>query len=86
MGGRACVVLCQAEPAAADSPVCVQSPTAFDMMPYLLGMKGPAQCVDLSDDDLRVNVFPRDGGQPIVSPFETRACLLCCSLLQSRCA
>ena len=52
----------------------MQSPTAFDMMPYLLGLKGPAQCVDLSADPLRINVVPRDGGEHIVSPpFEASA-------------
>ena len=45
----------------------MQSPTTFDMMPFLLGLKGPAQCVDMSAAPLRVNIFPRDGSQPVVS-------------------
>lgn len=53
--------------------LAVQSPTAFDMMPYILGQKGPAQCVDLSDGPLRLNLVPRDGGEPLVSPRLSQA-------------
>ena len=44
----------------------MQSPTSFDMIPFLLGMKGPAQCVEMTTGPLRINIVPRDGRPPMV--------------------
>ncbi len=34
---------------------------------YLLGLKGPAQCVNFEDGPMKVHLVPRNGDKPIVS-------------------
>ena len=34
---------------------------------YLLGLKGPAQCVNFDDGPMKIHLIPRKGGKPIVS-------------------
>ena len=34
---------------------------------YLLGLKGPAQCVNFDEGPMKVHLIPRNGGKPIVS-------------------
>ena len=53
-------------PAWGNDMLHAQSPTSFDMLPFMLGTKGPAQCVDMRAGPLRVNVVPRDGRNPVV--------------------
>lgn len=34
---------------------------------YLLGLRGPAQCVNFDDGPMKVHLVPRNGGKPMVS-------------------
>ena len=43
-----------------ESTMCVQGQ-------YLLGLKGPAQCVNFDEGPMKVHLIPRNGGKPIVS-------------------
>ena len=36
---------------------------------YLLGLRGPAQCVNFDDGPMKVHLVPRDGGKPMASPL-----------------
>ena len=45
----------------------VQHALAFDMPPYLLGHKGPAQCIHFTEAPMKVHLVPRAGGTPQVS-------------------
>ena len=42
-------------------PLCAQGQ-------YLLGLRGPAQCVNFDDGPMKVHLVPRDGGKPVASP------------------
>lgn len=34
---------------------------------FLLGRKGPAECLNLTEDPTKIYLVPRKGGKPIVS-------------------
>ena len=34
---------------------------------YLLGLRGPAQCVSFDDGPMKVHLVPRNGGKPMAS-------------------
>ena len=38
------------------------------MPPYLLGFKGPAQCIEFEQKPMKVHVVPRSGAAPQVPP------------------
>ena len=41
---------------------------SMDMASYILGLKGPAQCVEvLAEQPMKVHIVPRDGSSPQVS-------------------
>ena len=45
----------------------MQNPTKFAMLHYLLGLKGPAQCVEIvKDAEMTIHMVPRFGGKPLV--------------------
>ncbi|DBA67834.1 TPA: hypothetical protein ACH3X2_014183 [Trebouxia sp. C0005] len=46
--------------------VFFQNAMSFKMGQYLLGLKGPAQCVNFEDGPMKVHLVPRNGGKPIV--------------------
>ena len=57
----------------------------FDMPPYLLGVKGPAQCVEIQPDSpMRIYLVPRDGSEPQVptSPTACRHLVNCMSCVR----
>ena len=54
--------------------LCVQHAMSFAMAPYLLGFKGPAQCIEFEPKPMKVHVVPRSGAQPQVT-------LPCCEAL-----
>ena len=39
------------------------------MAPYLLGFKGPAQCIEFEQKPMKVHVVPRSGAKPQVYPI-----------------
>jgi len=39
------------------------------MAPYLLGFKGPAQCIEFEQKPMKVHVVPRFGAKPQVYPI-----------------
>ena len=48
--------------------------TTFGTFPYLqvqflLGRQGPAQCLNMTDDPMKIHLIPRNGDKPIVSPL-----------------
>jgi hypothetical protein len=43
-----------------------QNAMSFDMGPYLLGRKGPAQCIHFTRQPMKVHLVPRAGGAPQV--------------------
>ena len=47
----------------------VQHALSFAMGPYLLGFKGPAQCIEFEQKPMKVHVVPRSGGKPQVYPI-----------------
>ncbi|KAL0046710.1 hypothetical protein WJX82_008018 [Trebouxia sp. C0006] len=46
--------------------VFFQNAMSFKMGQYLLGLKGPAQCVNFEDGPMKVHLVPRNGDKPIV--------------------
>jgi hypothetical protein len=38
-----------------------QNDMDFDMLPYLGGMKGPAQCIKFTTTPMKVHIVPRSG-------------------------
>ncbi len=44
-----------------------QNDLKFNMLAYLLGLKGPAQCISFGPNPMKVHVVPRDGGTHKVS-------------------
>lgn len=53
--------------------IVVQNDMDFDMLPYLGGLKGPAQCIKFSTNPMKVHVIPRDGrgGHKVLFPCPT---------------
>lgn len=49
------------------SYVFFQTPMKFDMLPYLLGRSGPAECVNFQNGLMKIHVVPRNGGTAMVS-------------------
>ena len=47
-----------------DSCWHVQHALSFDMPPYLLGFKGPAQCIEFEQKPMKVHLVPRSGAAP----------------------
>ncbi|KAL3155783.1 hypothetical protein ABBQ32_012798 [Trebouxia sp. C0010 RCD-2024] len=46
--------------------VFFQNALSFKMSQYLLGLRGPAQCVNFDEGPMKVHVVPRHGGKPMV--------------------
>lgn len=44
----------------------LQHAMSFAMAPYLLGFKGPAQCIEFEPKPMKVHVVPRSGAEPQV--------------------
>ena len=64
-----CACACQSS--ALPDPCCRPCPAAqnamsFEMTPYLLGAKGPAQCIHFTSQPMKVHLVPRAGGPPQV--------------------
>lgn len=60
--------------------VHVQNDMDFDMLPYLGGLKGPAQCIKFSAKPMKVHVVPRDGRGGHKVMFLFNPCLNCKTL------
>ncbi len=45
----------------------LQNDLNFNMLAYLLGLKGPAQCISFGTNPMKVHVVPRNGGTYKVS-------------------
>ncbi|KAK9823367.1 hypothetical protein WJX72_002263 [[Myrmecia] bisecta] len=58
----------------ATTHVFFQNSCSFAMVPYLLGIKGPAQCVELTDAPMKIFLVPRDASKPKV--VEADPCFL----------
>lgn len=42
----------------------LQNAIHFDILPYILGAKGPAQCVEIdAEEPMKVYLVPRQGGE-----------------------
>ena len=51
------------------------------MAPYLLGFKGPAQCIEFEPKPMKVHVVPRSGAEPQVTLLRCKAlCAALCAL------
>ena len=51
------------------------------MAPYLLGFKGPAQCIEFEPKPMKVHVVPRSGAEPkVISPRCKALCAALCAL------
>ena len=51
------------------------------MAPYLLGFKGPAQCIEFEPKPMKVHVVPRSGAEPQVTLLRCNAlCAALCAL------
>lgn len=55
---------------------------------FLLGRQGPAQCLNMTDDPMKIYLIPRNGDKPIVRPYLLLASLcmqhlttLCCKMV-----
>lgn len=46
--------------------LAAQNAMSFEMTPYLLGAKGPAQCIHFTSQPMKVHLVPRAGGPPQV--------------------
>ncbi|KAL3146000.1 hypothetical protein ABBQ38_015360 [Trebouxia sp. C0009 RCD-2024] len=46
--------------------VFFQNDMSFKMGQYLLGLRGPAQCVNFDEGPMKVHLVPRHGGKPMV--------------------
>ena len=51
----------------------LQNELDFDMLPYLGGMKGPAQCIKFASKPMKVHVLPRSGRDHKVCSFTNPA-------------
>ena len=59
----------------------VQHAMSFAMAPYLLGFKGPAQCIEFEPKPMKVHVVPRSGAEPQVTLLRCKAlCAALCAL------
>ena len=51
------------------------------MAPYLLGFKGPAQCIEFEPKPMKVHVVPRSGAEAQVTLLRCKAlCAALCAL------
>ena len=61
----------------------MQHALSFDMPPYLLGFKGPAQCIEFEQKPMKVHVVPRSGAAPQVPSHSYSTCTASALVLKS---